>query len=141
MFIDLDLGAEELDKLRREILKTWAPDIDSEALKNHLKALGFGDILDRVLTPEVYTAARFARPDQTLEAAAKGWRVGWLDFLRRRILVEIEQARHEHAENMTDESLTRLRALCRQLDEIDAQREEAGDAGPEEFVSHQTKAG
>lgn len=128
-FGTLDLPAGELDKLRREIIKTWAPDIDSEALKNHLRASGFGGILDRVLSREVYATAPFADPIRFPDEAATGWRHSHELLSRRRARREIDEAEREHAKNMTEESLTRLRALQHQIeaDGLDAAEEDRNE--------------
>ena len=115
-FGNLHPPGRDLDNLRQEILKTWTPDIDSGALKNHLKALGFSEILDRVLTREVYEAAPFAHPAQAFAAAIKGWRHSYDLLSRRRARSDIDAAERDHAESMTEESLTRLRALQRQIE-------------------------
>jgi DNA primase len=115
-FGNLHPPSRDLDNLRQEILKTWTPDIDSEALKNQLKALGFSEILDRVLTREVYAAAPFAHPAQALAAAVKGWRHSYELLSRRRARSDIDEAEREHAASMTEESLTRLRGRLRQVE-------------------------
>jgi DNA primase len=115
-FGNLHPPGRDLDNLRQEILKTWTPDIDSGALKNHLKALGFSEILDRVLSREVYEAAPFAHPAQALAAAIKGWRHSYELLSRRRARSDIDEAERDHAASMTEESLTRLRALQRQVE-------------------------
>ncbi len=118
----------ELDKLRREIIKTWTPDIDSEALKSHLKALGYAGALDRILSPEVYALAPFAHPAAAPAAALRWWRHTHELLARRRARIDIDEAERELAENMTEESLARLHALQRQLepDAEDAVEDERG---------------
>ncbi|MFI4988747.1 MAG: toprim domain-containing protein, partial [Alphaproteobacteria bacterium] len=137
LFGALELPAGELDKLRQEIIKTWAPDIDSGALKNHLMSSGYGGILDRVLTPEVYTAAPFANPALALAAAAKGWRHSYELLARRRARLEIDAAEREHAEQMSEESLTRLRALQRQ---VESDELKAVELERDELLLRKTKA-
>lgn len=142
-FGTLVLPSGPLDNLRREIIKTWAEiiktgssDIDSGALKNHLKALGFGAILERVLTKEVYAAAPFADPAQSFEAATKGWRHSHELITRRRGQLDMDEAEREHAASMTEESLTRLRALRRQ---IEADGQEADETDRDELMVHSSK--
>ncbi|MFI5022755.1 MAG: DNA primase [Alphaproteobacteria bacterium] len=120
LFGRLKLADRELDDLRQEIIKTWAPDIDSDTLKSHLPP-GYGSILDRVLAAEVYAAVPFASPGQTLEAAVKGWRHGYQRLDRERLSREILEAVREHAEQMTDESLNRLHALRREIESHEAE--------------------
>lgn len=111
-FGTLDLPAGELDKLRREIIKSWVPDIDSETLKGHLRASGFGGILDRVLS----AAVPFAGSNRHLDEVAAGWRHSYEFLSLQRARLDIEKAEREHAETMTEESLTRLRALQHQIE-------------------------
>jgi DNA primase len=120
-----------LDKLRQEIIKSWTPDIDSEALKSHLKALGYGAVLERILSQEVYALAPFAHPAATTAAALSGWRHAHDLLSRRRAKLDIDDAERELGENMTEESLARLHALKRQLD-ADA---DADDAIEDEYGS------
>ncbi len=118
-FGTFELPNEELDNLRGAIInaKTANPDIDSEQLKDHLRSSRYSGILDRVLTREVYAAAPFANPALDLSAAATGWRHSYELLARRRARLDIDEAEREHAEHMSEESLTRLRALQRQIAE------------------------
>jgi DNA primase len=118
----------DLDKLRQEIIKTWAPDIDSEELKSQLKALGYGGTLERILSPEVYALAPFAHPAAAVGATIRWWRQTHEALARRSARPDIDEAERELAENMTEESLARLHALQRQLepDADDAVEDERG---------------
>src|SRR5579883_2362927 len=106
----------DLDNLRQAILKTWAaqPDIDSGALENHLKGLGFRGVLDRILVKEVYVAAPFAHPARAIEAAAEEWRHSYALLLQRGARLDQDEAERELAEDVTEESLTRFDARRRQ---------------------------
>jgi DNA primase len=130
-FGTLDLPAGELDRLRREIIKTWAPDIDSEGFKSHLKDLGFGAILERVLSAEVYEAAPFADPARAPDEVGREWRHSHDLLARRRVQLDVDQAERELAEDMTDENLNRLRALKRQVetDGMELGESDRGDGG------------
>jgi DNA primase len=134
----LDLPPGELDKLRREILKTWTPDIDTEALQNHLKGHGFGEILDRVLAPEVYTAAPFARPGKSLEAVGREWRHSFELLSHRLAKSEQDQVEREHGEVASEETRVRLDAVRRQRE---ADMKHALELDPEGQDLRDTNAG
>jgi len=51
-----------------------------------------------------------------LAAAIKGWRHSYELLSRRRARSDIDEAERDHAASMTEESLTRLRALQRQVE-------------------------
>lgn len=71
----------ELDSLRQSVLNLRGtnPDLDAEALQNHLKERGFEAVLDAILSDAVYTHAGFARPGADEARALEGWR----DIMRR----------------------------------------------------------
>ncbi len=106
----------ELNDLRQAIQRIWNPDIDSEALKNQLRDLGFDSALRRILTPEVRGAAPFSRLDQKAEAAAEGWVACYERVVQRDVHLEQEEAEERLTENMTDETLAWFDAWRRQRD-------------------------
>lgn len=119
----LDMFAEDLamvnvtdpmlDNLRQEILKVYAADtgLDSEGLRNHLKAQGNTEILDSVLGQDVYVHARFARRDAAEEVA----RAGFLQVLEKHLepgrRAELEEARHVYVDDPTEENWKRFEKL------------------------------
>src|SRR5208282_6154690 len=121
--------------LRQGIIKTWAPDIDSDTLKSHL-APGYGRILGRVLSREVYQAAPFASPNRTLEEVARGWRDSYGLFSGPVATREAEKAERELAEHMTDEARKRLQADRR---EFLAVKEHALDHERDDLVFRKSK--
>ena len=111
----LRLHAPELDRLRQEIIKSLESNLDSVALRNHLREQGFSAAVDRLLSEEVYEHGVFARPGAALEEASKGWRQLFERFHRRRenerALVD---ARRALAEEPTDRNRARLDSLREQ---------------------------
>jgi len=132
LFGTLELPKGELDELRREIIKTWKPDIDTEALKNHLVASGFGGALARVLARDAWVAAQ----DSSLEQAARAWRHSYDLLSSSHATREVEKAERELAEHMTDEGLIRLQAGRR---EVLALKEHALDHERDEFLFRKGK--
>jgi DNA primase len=109
----LEFSASELDKLRQEALKTLTrdPALDSATLESHLRQIGFGDLLDDLLSARVLDHAFFARRDVTSETALQGWEETYALYGHRNLRVEIEQAQRRLAEEMSEEALDHLRAL------------------------------
>lgn len=114
LLVTLELPSQDLDRLRQAILETWTPDIDSETLKNHLRALGYPAALDRVLSEDVYVAAPFARPGRALDVVAREWRHSYHLLLERRTRRDQDDAEREHAEGMSERTRARFEALRRQ---------------------------
>lgn len=127
----LEPPSRDLGRLRQAIFESWTPDIDSETLKSHLKALGYGAALDRVLSEEVYIAAPFARPGKAPDAAAVGWRHSYYLLLARRTRRDQDDAEREHAEGMSEQTRARFEAVRRQRESdmkhaMDLDREDLG---------------
>lgn len=102
-----------LDKLRQEILKlhALAEELDSTGLKNQLSNQGNGDILQSVLSSEVYVHAGFARAD----APEEDVRTGFLEVLSRQLeparRADLEEARQYYINDPTDENWQRFEKL------------------------------
>lgn len=116
-----DLGtigfvADDLDKIRQEVLKTLAenPALETEALTDHLKTCGYATILPRILSDSVYDHAFFARSETPAGDTAKGWRQTFNRLKNSALLVEIRDAEKLFAENPTDEASQRLLILKQQ---------------------------
>lgn len=109
----MTFSAPELDKLRAEVLKTLAEGagLDSGALVNHLRGCGYSKALDVLLSAAVYNHAYFARPETSPEEALRGWEEAFGQLTGRELQVEIEQALRDLAENPSEETMNRLRAL------------------------------
>ena len=102
-----------LDKLRQEILKVHAlaEELDSTGLKNQLSNQGNGEILQSVLSSEVYIHAGFARAD----APDGEVRTGFLEVLSRQLeparRADLEEARQYYINDPTDENWRRFEKL------------------------------
>ncbi|MCW5732341.1 MAG: DNA primase [Alphaproteobacteria bacterium] len=113
-FAGLDLKQGELDRLRQAILDELSrhPGLDSGGLSTHLAALGLADIVTRLSGPKSLALPWFARPDAADEDALMAWRH---ILARHHSLVTLEAdlrlAEARLADEMTEESLNRLRAL------------------------------
>ena len=102
-----------LDKLRQEILKlhALAVELDSTGLKNQLSNQGNGNILQSVLSSEVFVHAGFARADAPEEEV----RTGFLEVLSRQLeparRADLEEARQYYINDPTDENWQRFEKL------------------------------
>jgi DNA primase len=121
------LERADLDKLRQEILKVWAPDLDSGGLQRHLRSQGFANVLDRLLGQDVYEIAPFCRPSTDYEAVREGWS-DLYDYFHRRQYVgkELEAARRALAEDVSERNWAYLEALQRHLAAGDDEAETTG---------------
>ncbi len=109
----LEFMAPELDKLRQEVLKTLASSsgLDFQALQDHLEDTGFSELLNGHLSRQVLNHANFARPDEHIDVARKGWEQTLRLFRRNKLLEEIQAVEEELAENPTREAFELLKAL------------------------------
>ena len=112
----VDFSTPNLDKLRQELLKALAGDtaLDSGDLINHLNCCGLSDVLDVVLSAEVYNHAYFARPETAPEEARQGWEETFGQLREKGLLTEIKEAERNFAEAPTKETSQRLLILKRQ---------------------------
>jgi len=117
----LHLSAPDLDKLCNELLRVHAlnPDLDAETLKLHLSENGFARTVQGVLSPQVLTHAAFARVDADAEAVRMGWIHIRDQFQQPQLKMQIVEAERDLAEDMTDETWTRVQPLLEQKSEDD----------------------
>ncbi|MBF0167301.1 MAG: DNA primase [Alphaproteobacteria bacterium] len=107
-----------LDRLRQEALNLLAqmPGLDSETLKHHLDAHGFGEAVASLLRT---TLARFAGADAPQDDARKGM-LHTLGRLRRPHIVQaILEAERRLGDEVSQEALDALTALRDELSRID----------------------
>lgn len=109
----LEFKALELDKLRQEVLKTLASSsgLEYQGLRDHLEDTGFSELLNGLLSRQVINHANFARPDENIDVAQKGWEQTFRLFRRNQLLEEICAVEEELAENPTRETFDLLKAL------------------------------
>ncbi|HEY4635180.1 MAG TPA: DNA primase, partial [Rhodospirillales bacterium] len=86
------LKSPDLDRLRQEVLKTLSvsPDLDAKGLGGQLCRTGFSDLLSGLLSRRVFSHARFARPDEPVDYAERGWKQLYRLYRRAQLLEEIE---------------------------------------------------
>ena len=109
----LEFKALDLDKLRQEVLKTLSlsPRIEKKTLRDHLDNTGFSALLNGLLSRQVINHANFARPDENIDVAQKGWEQTLRLFRRNQLLEEIQAVEKELSENPTSETFELLKAL------------------------------
>lgn len=71
----LDIPEPSLDSLRGAVLTLLGrePSLDSEGIRDHLRADGLGHELDSLLTSNVFIHAAFSRPGSESQSARRGW--------------------------------------------------------------------
>ena len=103
-----------LDHLRQEVLKAFSQseDLDFQGLVDHLNGVtGLRDTLGGLLSRRVYDHARFARPDQPLTDAERGWEQLYRLYKRTQLLEDISAAKERLKMAPTREAFDRLTAL------------------------------
>ncbi len=120
-----------LDPLRQGVFDFMSEtDLDHEnsgALRDYLEKAGLGQALDRVLSPDLYVHAGFARPERPLSTALAGWHDIWNRHLRVLLQDDLKNASLE-LKNTGDsavlERISQLQAMLIDMDEK-AEREVA----------------
>jgi len=111
----IELSAPDLDRLCRAIQKAHElqPDLEAAALRRYLTNNGFGDIVEKVLSPEVLVHAGFARSDVDAETARGGWNHMKAQFQRRLSSTELKEAVAHCAADTTPQTWGRVEQLQR----------------------------
>ena len=127
----LDFTSPELDKLRQEVLKTLEQrsDLDFQGLHDHLCQTGFSTLLGGLLSRQVLDHATFARPDEPLDIARRGWDQVLRLYQRDRLLAEIKAVEERLGKEPNDADFRRLVELKKQQQ---VQESDQLDAGPAE---------
>ena len=115
-----------LDGLRQEVLKALSQsvELDFQGLVDHLNTVtGFRDTLGGLLSRRVYDHARFARPDQPLTDAERGWEQLYRLYKRTQLLEDISAAKERLKAAPTREAFEKLIALLASASTVD---EDAG---------------
>ena len=130
----LDFTSPELDKLRQEVLKTLEQrsDLDFQGLHDHLCQTGFSTLLGGLLSRQVLDHATFARPDEPLDIARRGWDQVLRLYQRDRLLAEIKAVEERLGKEPNDADFRRLVELKKQQQ---VQESDQLDAGPAETGS------
>jgi len=136
-FGGLEFSDPALDKLRQEILLLYAatPDLDSEAVRRHLKATGYSDALAAIFAPDVLVHAGFARGDSGVEAARRGV-LQLIDRLRETDWrAQLDEAERAYADDPTEQNWTRLQQSMLTLHRQHREAEAAPDRRPREAMT------
>ncbi len=130
----LDFTSPELDKLRQEVLKTLEQrsDLDFQGLRDHLYQTGFSTLLGGLLSRQVLDHATFARPDEPLDIARRGWDQVLRLYQRDRLLAEIKAVEERLGKEPNGADFRRLVELKKQQQ---VQETDQLDAGPAETGS------
>ena len=108
----LDFIDEKLDSLRKEILTfyTSEPENKIEHLHEYLKERGFEVLLQKLLTPQVYTHAGFARSESEVGMVRKGISEMIDGIFQERQRLELAEAEKSYALEPTEENWMVLQA-------------------------------
>jgi len=111
----IELGSPDLDRLSGAIQKVHLvqPDLEAEALRRYLTDNGFGEIVEKVLSPEVLVHGGFARLDADADAARSGWNHMKSQFQRRLSSTELKEAVAHCVADTTPQSWDRVEQLQR----------------------------
>ncbi len=117
-FLALESSQERLNLLREEMASVFfeASTIDTERLKHHLCSNGFKNEVESVCDWSVYTHARFAQPNEDLEAVKENWLRIW-HFCHGKSALErdIETCKEQMASDPTIENFEKLKHLQGEL--------------------------
>ena len=80
-------------------------------MREHLEKTGFSELLNGLLSRQVINHANFARPDENIDVAQKGWEQTLRLFRRNQLLEEINTVEKELSENPTSETFELLKDL------------------------------
>ncbi len=111
----IHLSSADLESLRAALTDLLAeqPDLDSDAIKGHLRQQGYSGLLDSLLSRNVYDLSTFARPSAPSDWVREGWRHG-LELIReRQAREETVEATRQLAESMDEADLNRLESRKR----------------------------
>ncbi len=117
----LSFKSQDLDRLRQEVLKTLSvsPDLDFKGLEDQLCRTGNSELLGGLLSRRVYTHARFARPDEPVDDAERGWMHFYGLYRRAQLLEEIAAVTELcKAEDSNPGNFALLKALKQEADTL-----------------------
>tara|TARA_B110000438_G_scaffold295958_1_gene339867 strand:- start:343 stop:2151 length:1809 start_codon:yes stop_codon:yes gene_type:complete len=110
-----------LDSLRQSALMhlSRSPNLYFEALEAHLVEIGFAEELKKLISPEVYIHAGFARPKATLEDATTGWDHTFSLCKRDELEADVRQAADDLINDPSDSAFAVFRSLRTEGQESD----------------------
>jgi DNA primase len=110
---NLRFSDSDLDKLRQEALKHldgWGS-LDSEDVQRHLRSCGFSQMLDCLLEARAHDQSAHIKPDAPVEAARALWEHVFKLYTERELVVELRQAEHQAAADLSEETFAYFNAL------------------------------
>ena len=122
--VGIDFVSDGLSALRQALIDCFAayPELDSEGVKCHLSNQGYSEVLEQLLSPEVYVHGRFARPDASTEAARQSV-LHILGVLReRQAAPQLAEDALALATEMTTDQLKRVQARQKLRSEEDGRK-------------------
>ncbi len=95
------------------------PELDSGSLRRQLTSLGYGALIDQVLTAAVYALCAAARPEAPEDQVERMLETLLADFARARAADAIREAEARVAEDINEETLAGLEAAKRDFEAAD----------------------
>lgn len=114
-FSAIEWASPHLDRVSGAIQKAhlMQPDLEAEALRRYLTDNGFGEIVEKILSPEVLVHGGFARLEVDAETARSGWHHMKSQFQRRQSSTELKEAVAHCVADPTPQSWGRVEQLQR----------------------------
>lgn len=113
-FADLHFKDKKFDQLRDEIFLVMneKKDLDIESMHAHLKKSGFGELMQKILSKDIYIHASFAHPKEEKEKARLGWLEIWRHMVEEKMVrADINQLKSQLSEDLSEETWLKLRVL------------------------------
>lgn len=103
----------QLDHLRQRVLQvgTNGDVVTFEVMAKDLRAAGFGETLDLILSEAIYTHAGFARPGTAYSEVIRGWGETLKFMQKTHESQQIEEARQALVQDFSEENERRILAL------------------------------
>ena len=114
-FSAIQWASPHLDRVSGAIQKAhlMQPDLEAAALRRYLTDNGFGEIVEKILSPEVLVHGGFARLEADADTARSGWNHMKSQFQRRLSSTELKEAVAHCVADPTPQSWGRVEQLQR----------------------------
>ena len=114
-FGQIETGSTRMDQLREAMISALEadPDLDREALHNHLNMCGFEQEMDDILNESVYVHAAFASPLADSASVAAKWLEFWRSLQGHDIQDEIRKGWKQAFHLSSEDEEEKLRAMLR----------------------------
>ena len=109
------VGSESVGRLRQAMIAALQenPDLDSQALHNHLNMCGFEQEMGDILNESVYVHAAFASPQADSALVAAKWREFWQSIEGQTIQREIKRGWRQAFDLSSEDEEEKLRNMMR----------------------------